>query len=241
MKNLHCTKCYHWVTVALSKSLEFLGSGVSSMQTTQHLHLSHQLEKWCLKSCEILVYLRSNFGFFANKSTLKLDNCNQNRKEWVVFFQSLVKSSMEVAISPRLARGGWAVLSGYWDREVISRISLVCYLWAVSFKLFFMVLKNTLYLLSGCRNFAGFVSSTKHLGDICMLWYLIAVFRNEISLEMQYILPMVNGKKWPQPLGLQLGKWCYSPNCAYLSVGRTLVPLLAFNFHGNIPRGKNST
>lgn len=160
-----------------------------------------------------------------------------------MFSESLIKSKGDGGCHlPQVSKGG--VGSTVWllgDREVISKISLVCYLWAVTFRLFFVVLKNTFYLLSGCRNFAGFASSTKHLGDICMLWYLIAAFRNVISWEMQYILPMVNRKKWPQPLGLQFCKWCYSPNCAYPSVWRTLVPLLAFNFHGNIPRGKNST
>lgn len=162
---------------------------------TAHLHLSQQLEKWCLKSCEILVYLTTDFGFFANKSILKLDSCNENRKDWVMFFQH------GCCYLPQVSKG--RVGSSVWllgDREVISKISLVCYLWAVSFNLFFVVLKNTLHLLSGCRNFAGFASSTKHLGDICMLWYLIAVFRNEISLEMQYILPMVNREKWPNHL-----------------------------------------
>lgn len=158
-----------------------------------------------------------------------------------MFFQPLVKSSMEVAISPRLARGGWAVLSGYWDIEKW----FPGFLWFVTSELFHSIYSSwcwkTHFILSGCRNFAGFVSSTKHLGDTCMLWDLIAAFRNENSLEMQYILPMENGKKWPQPLGLQLCQCCYSPNWAYLSVGRTLVPLLAFNFDGNIPRGKNST
>lgn len=120
--------------------------GLFPMQTTQYLHLSQQLEKWCLKSCEILVYLRSDFCFFANKSTMKLDNCNQNRKNWVMFFQSTLKSSMELAISPMLARGGWAVLWLLGDREVISKMSLVCYLRVVSFNTLRGVEKHTLSL-----------------------------------------------------------------------------------------------
>lgn len=57
---------------------------------------------------------------------------------------------------------------------------------------------------------------------------------------MQYILPMVMGKDGHNHLDCSSVSGV-THQTAYPSVGRMLVPLLAFNFHGSIPRGKNRT